>query len=192
MRPGGDGLGHLDGRAEAIGRRLGERAQQRLVVGAPSAGRSDDGGGRRLAQVLADEIGAEERRPPGERLEQRRAQRVEIGGGADRRVADLLGRHVRQRAEEAARLRLAEVGEVRAAEVAQLRVAGGVEEDVGGFDVAVDDAALVRRAQRRQQIERQPPARRGRAAARWRRAVRPASPRPSARTRTGPDAGCAS
>ena len=31
-RPGGHGLGHLDGRAEAIGGRLRERAQQRLVV----------------------------------------------------------------------------------------------------------------------------------------------------------------
>jgi hypothetical protein len=37
---------------------------------------------------------------------------------------------------------------VRAAEVAQLRVAGDVEEDVRRLDVAVNDAALVRRAQR--------------------------------------------
>ena len=46
-------------------------------------------------------------------------------------------------------LRLPEVDQVSHAEVAQLGVTGGVEEDVRRLDVAVDDAALVRRAQRR-------------------------------------------
>ena len=159
---------------------------------APSVARSAVGGGRRLAQVLADEIGAEEGRPARERLEQRRAQRVQVGGGADRRAADLLGRHVRERAQEAARLRLAEVGEVRAAEVAELRVAGGVEEDVRGLHVAVNDAALVRRAQRRQQIQRQPARRGRRQRARW-SASRSASVPPGISSNTKrPDAGCAS
>ena len=72
-------------------------------------------------------------------------------------------------------LGLAEVGQVGAAEVAELGVAGGVEEDVGRLDVAVDDAALVRGAQRGEQIERQPPAGRRRQRPRAPRAARRAS-----------------
>ena len=116
---------------------------------------------RRFAQVLRDDVGAQERRPPGQRLEQRHAQRVEIRGGADAGAGDLLRRHVRDRADQAAGLGLPEVDQVRGAEVAELGVAGGVEEDVGRLDVAVDDAALVRGVERREQLEgHAPPGRR--------------------------------
>ena len=191
-RPGGDRLGHLRRGGEALVGRLRERAQQRLVVGAARArGAACVGGGGRLAEVLGDEVGAEERRPARERLEQRHAERVEVGGEPDRRAGDLLGRHVRERADEAAGLRLAEVDEVGAAEVAELGVAGDVEEDVGRLDVAVDDAALVRGVQRRQQVERQPP--RGRAAKRPPAASRSASVPPAISSNTNrPAAGCAS
>ena len=127
-----------------------------------SVGRSAAGGAGISASCWVDEVGAEERRASGERVEERRAERVQIGGGPDRRAADLLGGHVRDGAEEAPGLGLAEVGQVGAAEVAQLGVAGGVVEDVGRLHVAVDDAALVRGAEGGEQIERQPPARRRR------------------------------
>ena len=112
--------------------------------------------------MLRDDVGAEEGGASGERFEQRHAQRVKVGGRADGGAGDLLGRHVRDRADQAAGLRLAEVDQVGGAEVAELGVAGGVEEDVGRLDVAVDDAALMRGVQRRQQLQRQPPPRRRR------------------------------
>ena len=169
---------------EPLDRHLGQRARQHLVVQRRQRGAQRDRRRRRFAQVLADEVRPQERRPAHQRLEQRRAQRIDVRGGADGRVADLLGRHVRQRPQEAARLRLPEVDQVSAAEVAQLRVAGGVEEDVGRLDVAMHDAALVRRAQRGQQVQRQAPARGGRQRAVRRPAGRPAYRRTSARTRT--------
>ena len=122
--------------------------------------------GRRLAEVLRDEVGAEERQPAGDRLEQRDAERVEVGGDRDRRAGDLLGRHVRERADQAAGLGLAEVDEVRDAEVAELRGAARVEEDVRRLDVAVHDAAVVRRLEPADDVERHPPDLRPRRAAR--------------------------
>ena len=126
-------------------------------AGARAAGR-----GWHLPQVLGDDVGPQEGGPARERLEQRHAQRVQIGGGVDVGAGDLLGRHVRDRADQSAGLGLAKVDQVRGAEVAELGVPRGVEEHIGGLDVAVDDAALVRRAQRRQQLQRQPAARGGR------------------------------
>ena len=61
------------------------------------------------------------------------------------RVPPLLGRHEVGRAEDGASHRLAVVGRLRLreAEVRQLRNAVLRQEDVGGFDVAVDDAGVV-------------------------------------------------
>ncbi len=94
--------------------------------------------------MLRDEVGAEEGQARGEGLEEGDAECVEIGGDRDRRAGDLLGRHVRERADQAARLRLAEIDEVRDAEVAELCGAAGVEEHVRRLDVAMHDPAMVR------------------------------------------------
>ena len=80
--------------------------------------------------MLADEVGAAEGQAAGERLEQRDAERVDVGGEGQARARDLLGRHVRERADEAGGLRGAEVDEVGDAEVAELGLARGREEDV--------------------------------------------------------------
>src|SRR5688500_16971494 len=54
-------------------------------------------------------------------------------------------------------LRLPEIDEVRHAEVAELRGAACVEEDVCGLDVAMDDAAVMRRFETADDVERHAP-----------------------------------
>src|SRR5206468_9791102 len=111
---------------------------------------------RLLAEVLRDEVGAEEREALRERLEQRDAERVQIRGDRDRRAGDLLGRHVRERADEAAGLGLSQVDEVGDAEVAELRRATRIEEYVRRLDVAMHDAAVMRRLEPTDDVERHP------------------------------------
>jgi hypothetical protein len=63
------------------------------------------------------------------------------------------GRHVRERADQPAGLGLAEVDQVRDAEVAELGGAARVEEHVGGLEIAVDDAAMVRELEAADELE---------------------------------------
>ena len=80
-------------------------------------------------------------RRAGEALVRDARERVHVGLRRHLRAMDLLGRHVVERADGLPRSRqqaaLAVLGE---AEVRQVGVALGVDQDVGGLDVAVEEA----------------------------------------------------
>jgi hypothetical protein len=95
---------------------------------------------------------------PGEQLVHRRAEAVDVHPAVEQRgVAEgLLRRHVLRRAERRTELRLAarpdlarqpEVDD-RGAQSAVLPVVGAVDQDVGRFDVAMDQPHAVRRLDR--------------------------------------------
>ncbi len=92
----------------------------------------------------ADGVVAEERRPARHHLVEHRAERVEIAARVGRAAEGLLRRHVGDGADHHPLH-----GHARAvdgdgeAEVAEGGVAVGVEPDVAGLEVAVDDAATV-------------------------------------------------
>ena len=99
-----------------------------------------------LAERLVDRVGLE-RRPAGEQGVEHGAQAVDVGRRGDLapRAGDLLGRHVRRRAQDQAGLRdpavvLEAAGQ---AEVGDVGPALAVEQDVGRLQVAVEDAAQV-------------------------------------------------
>ena len=116
-----------------------------------------------LALDVGHGLGAE-RVLPGEQVIEHDAERVDVGALVDGVAADLLGRHGVRRAEPRAdhgQPGLGGVGvqELGDAEVEQLdhalgrgvvavRRSGG-DEDVAGLEIAVDDAARVRRLERR-------------------------------------------
>ena len=99
-------------------------------------------------KLFAERFG-DEGRAAGDEVIEDRAEAVDVGGGGD--VADfsggLLRGHVRGRAEQRAgeragrdRLGVEALGD---AEVGDVRDAVDVEEDVRGFEVAMEDAATV-------------------------------------------------
>jgi hypothetical protein len=100
--------------------------------------------------------GAPERRPPGDQLVEDDTQRVHVRAGVRAPAPGLLGRHVGGRPDPLAGARqplALVVDEARQAEVQQLddgpsTVRAAREEDVGGLQVAVDDALAVRERQR--------------------------------------------
>ena len=86
--------------------------------------------------------------PSGGHLVEQHPERIDIRAGIVRVAAQLLGRHVRERAEDRARLRQVGHGvrcveETREAEVEDLRGSGGGQHDVAGFQVAVQNPAPV-------------------------------------------------
>ncbi len=111
---------------------------------------------RLLRQVLDEDLAvalADERHAAGEHLVEADAERVDVGAVIDVRAAfALLGRHIGRRAKHDAGARamraLCVAGQLRDAEVEQLdEVALATardQDDVVGFEIAVDDAALVR------------------------------------------------
>ena len=112
---------------------------------------------RRLRLILAHlpqqlhQVGRPERQTARQQLVQHDAQAIEVGAPVDavRRALGLFGRHVVGRPQEEALLaRTCLLFAQREAEVHQHRPALGREQDVRGFDVAVDDAPRVRMAQR--------------------------------------------
>jgi hypothetical protein len=116
------------------------------------------GAGRRRRQVLLLDLGgvaALEREAPGGELEEQDAEGVDVGARVDRLAADLLGRHRLRRAEQggvgdggvlAGRRPL---GDAEVDQGVAGRLAALPHHHVGRLDVAVDDAAGVRRRQRR-------------------------------------------
>jgi hypothetical protein len=88
----------------------------------------------------------------GEQLIEDHAAREQVAAPVDRLAGELLGRHVRDGAEH--RAELGELGgvELGDAEIGDFDAAVGEQDDVGGLDVAMDDAALVRVLQGAQQL----------------------------------------
>ncbi len=111
-----------------------------------------------LAHVLhrhRDLVLAAERDLAGEHLVEHDAQRVDVGLAVDLVAERLLGRDVVGGAQHAAVRGQALVDEhARDAEVGHLGRPLGVDQDVLGLDVAVDDAAVVRGAQRAGDLDR--------------------------------------
>ncbi len=83
--------------------------------------------------------GVEQRRP-GEQFVQEHTERVQIGGRPQSAFEDLLRRHVLGRPDDPARGGRRPVEEFRDPEVGHLHQAGGVEQNVVRFDVAVQHA----------------------------------------------------
>ena len=111
---------------------------------------------RRLLEVGEEERDLRvrtKRRPAGERLVENARERVLIRASVDRVAADLFRRDVRRCAEREPRPRVIRRTECSTeAEVGQIRVVGVVEEDVRRLDVAMDEAARVRRIESRSDL----------------------------------------
>ena len=130
-----------------LGHRLGDDGVERgRAVG---AGLGDERG--RLGDVrvhLRHVGGLVVREALGQRLVEDAAERVDVGAGVHRLAADLLGGGVVDAAHEQAGLGQGVLGGVLGeAEVGEVDVLLGADQDVGGLDVAVDQARA--RARRR-------------------------------------------
>ena len=140
----------------AVARRLRERLRDDRVEAGGNARPHVARPRRRLVHVRVDggDLGlALERRLPREALEEHAPERVDVGPAVDRAALDLLGRDVRDGADERPLTRqAADRGEVlRQAEVAQVGVVAGIRrphEHVAGLHVAVDEPERVRRVER--------------------------------------------
>jgi hypothetical protein len=141
---------------EALGRAAREHLREEIVELGRHV-RADLAEARRLLErdlrEQRDGVAADEGRAPREAAEEHAAERVHVRARVDAtRGAGLLRRHVRGRAEREAGARevAAVVRHARDAEVEELRAQRITprEHDVAGLQVAVDDAARVRRAER--------------------------------------------
>ena len=137
--------------SEAVLRILLQTAHDDLLETGGQIGPYLGQGKGRGIEMLARYLGharAVERRVPGQHLVEHNTQRVDVRAGVDRLAADLLRRHVTGAADDGARARdPGPVGAGGDAEVGDLGVTLPVDEDVLGFDVAVDDACQMRRRQ---------------------------------------------
>ena len=108
---------------------------------------------RRVHFLEFVDVPALERALAGEELVEHEAERVEVGLHREFAAVELLGRHVLRRAglrfaaDDAGR----RAGE---AEVGDLRAAAAVDHDVGGFQIAMEHALVVRRRQARAELPR--------------------------------------
>ena len=120
----------LDGRIEA------RRDRSRARSAAP----------RRACAASSASVAASKALAPGEELVEHEAERVDVAPDRRALARELLGRHVGRRARDlraAARRRRRD----REAEVGDPHAAAAVEHDVGGLQVAVQDAPVVRRGE---------------------------------------------
>ena len=88
----------------------------------------------------------------GEHLEHHQAEGVKIGARRGGETIELLGRHVRRRAGE---LRVARARRGGQPEVGDPRAAAAVDHDVGWLQIAMHEAAVVRRREARADVARQ-------------------------------------
>ncbi len=146
------GLLHVVGRGKAVVRVFLQRAHddgvELRVYLRVDLGRRDG----RVVNLLhrhRHHVRAVEGQLAGGRLVHDDAQRVEVAGRAELFALRLLGADVVRRAEHRGIVRHAGVARLRDAKVHDLHVAVGLDHDVGGLDVAVDDVVAVRDAQRR-------------------------------------------
>jgi hypothetical protein len=121
---------------------------------------------RRLVHDAVEQlavVAAREGPRAGAHLVHDRAHRPDVRARVGALAADLLGRHVRQRAgqvpgglraAEARDRRAGRALEAREAEIQHLRPPARVQDDVAGLQVAVDDALLVRGLERLRHLER--------------------------------------
>ena len=125
-----------------------DRAIDRRIEIAHDLGRLRDA----VLLALGDElrqVASFERAAPGEELVEDEAERVDVAARRDFAAGELLGRHVGGRA-GAQRF----AGRSRQAEIGDADPAVAVEHDVGGLQIAMDDAAIVRRGQARAHLPR--------------------------------------
>ena len=101
-------------------------------------------------------VGRLEGGPKDKQFIEREAQGVDVGAGVPL-TAEALGRHVAQRADDVAGGGQGPVFGLGQAKVGDPDDAGGVQQEVGGLDVAVDDTAGVRVGQRRAHVARTEP-----------------------------------
>ena len=148
---------HRRGRLVAVGRLLGERADDDEVEVIRDL-RTELGGGRRhLRDVLhrdLDRAVAGERNLAGQELEENDPGRVQVGRLVDWRSAGLLGREVLRGAHDCALLRHLARARSGDPEVRHLDDAFRVDDHVVGLDVAVDDAVSVRVSERGENLTR--------------------------------------
>ena len=107
----------------------------------------EDGRGVRDLVEDGHDALAREGAMPGQELVEHAARAPKVGAAVHLRALHLLGRHVVRGAHDRAGARGRGHGEARHSEVHDLHRPVHGEEDVGGLDVAVDDAGLVRAGQ---------------------------------------------
>jgi hypothetical protein len=111
----------------------------------------------RLREHVCDRVLGLERRPSGEQLEEDDPERVHVALRADLAAGRLLGSHVLRRPDHGSRRGQRRVGKCSGdSEVRDLRATLAVEEHVGGLEIAVDDAVLVRLRQARGDVPGDP------------------------------------
>jgi len=146
----------LGGGLEAVGRVLAKRLADDRVERGRQIGHERGRRRRRVVGVLhgdGEVVVALERQPAGQHLEQHDAGRVQVGALVGRLPARLFGRQVARGAHHDTRRGQLRRAEVSDPEVGHLDPAVPREQDVLGGHVAVDDAAVVSRAQGGEQTE---------------------------------------
>ena len=111
------------------------------------------GGAETCLKAIATAVSPSNGHDPGQQLVEDHADRVEVGGGADRVALRLLGGEVLRGAHDRARQRHVRGAGARDAEVGDARAALLVEDHVVRLQVAVDHAAAVREARRAQDLD---------------------------------------
>ncbi len=146
-----------------LGRRLREQPEDRALerrreVGTERARRRD-----RRVHVLRDDrerVVTVERQSAGDQLVEHDAERIEIGAAVDRLTERLLGREVRGGADDETLVRhaarCAREGESEVGDLVDRQRRRLGDQHVRRFQVAMDDAVLMRVLERREQLERQP------------------------------------